>query len=377
MAWWSAHVGWLATSDDIYRTTDGGHVWEPWYRASAQYQGLVAAGPSTLWAATPHRVIELTGGLRAQRVASLNGLDNGAPLGPSSVSVLPGAGAANQPAMAGGSGTVAHAAALPVPPRPAVNHTELTDLVFPTAKTGYVLDRGTIKRIVTGSAPALSLVTRSPRGFVNSMAWPSVAVGYAAVGRDVYRTTDGGRRWARAFAAPVNRTAGPWIGWVAANSPQEAFLLLTGLGAAANSGYVLWQTQDGGAHWTAIAFDAYTQPLDAPAVTAGVAQAVNQMMIVGVMAPVGTTGLVVVGDNLNTGRLVGLVYAGGRWHSATYAALSNPSAPVATSYLVFPTAAAGWLAGTRRSGAGALLQLVDGGRRWAPAFIVGMGGGAR
>lgn len=323
MAWWSSQIGFLATDRGIYRTTTGGRTWKLWLAASAPmspYQGLSPVGPQTLWATTDTQLVEIAGS--APHIIKRHaGLRN---------------------ALA----------------------TQSSYVDFVSPQHGYILNDGTIQQV--DATPAIALRKASPAMSVQSMAWASGTVGWAASGSHIWKTTDGGQHWTDVFSAPVAPTG--WNGQIVANSTDDVWDLMVGEGSAGQTAYVFWHSTNGGQTWTCITDNAFSQATSYPHLPPSQVS-MNPGPVPGAIAPIGLNGVIFLGWNNNTSHWQALWFDGHTWHLLVLPSTRSATVPQITGQpnpLAFSSPTMGWLAGANQAGQGVLLASQNGGQTWSP-----------
>ena len=322
MAWWSPTIGFLATSQGVFRTLNGGNTWALWSPAVGGDQGafdsLQAVGPNLLWATTMTQLYRINDGVphvvyRGKRSPSLY-------------------------------------------PRPASLAT------VSRAKT-FWLEDGTIYRVEVGTPARVR--SASPPGPVRSMVWFG-AVGFAATGPSVWITTDGGFQWRRVFTAPVSEAAGRWGPDLAANSPRSVWDVMSGEGGLGHYAYILFHTPNGGRTWQPMVDEAYMQSTGYPTV--------RKTVLPSTLAPGGIPGPITA-----VGAEGALFFA---WNDSpdlkalriiethgTLLSLPSSRRPGAPQFgrspvVQFSSPSTGWIAGGTTDGEAALLVTHNGGRTW-------------
>ncbi len=118
----------------------------------------------------------------------------------------------------------------------------------------------TLQELLDGSATPVTLWTGNGIG-AGSLSFPTAVDGFIAAGTGTLQskgellvTTDGGRTWTP-FPDPCGWPGGggPALGGVSFVNAQDGWLLCSGQPGAGNQGKALYQTVDGGRHWSEIA----------------------------------------------------------------------------------------------------------------------------
>jgi photosystem II stability/assembly factor-like uncharacterized protein len=95
----------------------------------------------------------------------------------------------------------------------------------------------------------------------DSLCFAGSEAGWVAGGNSVLRTTDSGQHWTRTdLDVPPGE---PWTASVSCSSAGEAWVLLSGGGAAGHLAHALFHSGDAGISWQAVLQDEFTSPLGA------------------------------------------------------------------------------------------------------------------
>ena len=331
MYWASPATGYLIAQSTLYRTANGGAAWDPLFpsgsaHAPGKIDAIAGVGAAHVWIATAASVLEVSSTGRVSHLAP-----------------LPAGGSVDQ-----------LAAPSPSPPP------------------------GRVYALMAGSVYALDITTEhwadvsTAIGPVQSMAWLSARVGYAAAGSRVWRTETGGQTWDEVFTAPMQGSH--WAAHLAENSADSVWLLVSGgVDSASQMGFVLWHGTAAGTKWTAVTDEAYLAPTAYPSVHP---QLASPIMDPGPLAAVGAHTVYLAGWQANRdSHWVVLTNAGGSWHVSSF--LIAPSAPqffvsraggsFVSPALSFAASSLGHLLGQSASGQGALMKTADGGSVWRSA----------
>lgn len=126
--------------------------------------------------------------------------------------------------------------------------------VLPNDKTGGYFLVLVSNGAVWSSNPngGASWLKRTPPAPVASVAALDPATWYAATsGGVIYKTTDGGNTWTKAFTAPIKQGLG-WSAQIQASGNQVAVLYTSPDVATGHQPYVLYESTDGGTTWNAL-----------------------------------------------------------------------------------------------------------------------------
>ncbi len=194
---------------------------------------------------------------------------------------------------------------------------------------------------------------------VQSACFSGMALGWAANGSAVYRTTDAGASWTKVATGPNDRNNPHWYATLHC-SGDTAWVLFIGGGAMNQQAYLGERTLDAGAHWQTLLSDPFFP-----------------------RSPNGTTsidaysGPFAVASSRDAGFLGSCPACGAGSWSFTRTANGGPTfthAPlVGTDGAVLDDVAFadplhGWIAGSIPDGGGFLLASGDGGATWHPAY---------
>lgn len=309
----SQGVGFLGTQNNVYRTMDGGSHWILWYRSPKPIRQLDATGPSDVW---------LLAGTQVIRVRGLS------------------------------SGTAQFSKGLP-------KSGPGNALSFFGPHGGFLLIDGQIYHLdVTSTYWRVA----GPPTTVDSMAWVTGLIGFAASGKQLWRTQNGGHSWTRLFAASVQGSG--WYGDVAANSSDSIWFLVSGgVQGMSQTGYVLWHGTDNGARWQVVTDEPYLQsnyPHGHPFYSQPSGAVI---MRPGLLTTSGVNSVYLQGwhyGSPGTNNVIILTNSGGSWHNQTVRWVGP--APRFTAFVVsWPTT--GYLVGTTPD-RGIVISKMDDGQSW-------------
>jgi photosystem II stability/assembly factor-like uncharacterized protein len=321
-------TGWVAGAGAILVTHDGGETWQRTYAGSADFAEIDFVDGSNGWAVAAGTLLRTT-----------DGGDSWESLGE------------------------------PTPPIDNVHFFSSTEgwgvaggQVDPTVASGPILPIGDASLIHTADG-GRTWSTQNAPAHPQSVCFPSASDGWFSSGPSMYRSTDGGATWSKAFTLPLSDLPSTAVGEVECTRGGSAWVRFSGLGVAAgHSAYVLYATQDGGRHWHAVLDEAGTIGGEIPAPAGpGTAPGPFSLIDAGTAFFIGTCPPC---DSAQQVRAV-LVTNGtnvGPAQAVTGVGLS----PLAVAF-VDPQH--GWVAGAG-AGHGVVVATTDGGATWRMVFPV-------
>ena len=193
-------VGYVGGQGLILKSADGGQTWTKLYASTDNVVSVDAVDAVNVWAATSDYLLRSTDGRSFQRV---------------------------DPAINAGQ-----------------NGKGISAIDFVSGDQGFILANGVIWRLTNGA----DVQRATPPGRVDSLSFVDQNHGFAAGANVVYKTSDGGRTWARIFTAPVATPNGQdaWRAMIRAGSATNAWLLVYGGDEGMSQmAYVVFHTTDG------------------------------------------------------------------------------------------------------------------------------------
>ncbi len=201
---------------------------------------------------------------------------------------------------------------------------------------------------------------RSPlTALVQSACFSGMALGWAANGSAVYRTTDAGASWTKVASGPNDRTNPNWYATLRC-SGDTAWVLFIGGAAMNQEAYLGERTLDGGAHWQTLLSDPFfpslpkgTIPIDAYSGPFAVASS-RDAGFLGWCGPCGAGSWSYTRTNDD-----GVTFIHTPLLGLDGAILGG---------LAFADPVHGWIAGSTGGDGGFLVATDDGGTTWHPAY---------
>jgi photosystem II stability/assembly factor-like uncharacterized protein len=305
-------VGYIGGQGIILKSSDGGLTWVNLYTSPDNVVSVDSVDAVNVWAATSGYLLRSTDGRSFQRV---------------------------NPAINAGQGGKG-----------------ISAIDFVSGDQGFILANGVIWRLTNGVD--VQMVT--PPGRVDSLSFVDLNNGFAAGANLVYKTSDGGRTWARIFTAPLaTNVPSAWQAMICAGSDTNAWLMVYGGDAGAgNVAYVVFHTTDG-ASFTPVLDEAYMSG-DYP--TVHLDNSRNLVIRPGTITVHGDQDAFFMGFGVDDLFLIRTVDNGKSFVSFDMGSqgdtLTDTGRPVALS---FADATHGWLVGTQNDGQGIILYTTDGG----------------
>jgi len=305
-------VGYVGGQGIILKSSDGGLTWVNLYTSPDKVLSVDAVDAVNVWAATSDYLLRSTDGRSFQRV---------------------------DPAINAGQGSKG-----------------ISAIDFVSGDQGFILANGVIWRLTNG----VDVQMATPPGRVDSLSFVDLNNGFAAGANLVYKTSDGGRIWARIFTAPLaTNVPSAWQAMICAGSDTNAWLMVYGGDAGAgNVAYVVFHTTDG-ASFTPVLDEAYMSG-DYP--TVHLDNSRNLVIRPGTITVHGDQDAFFMGFGVDDLFLIRTVDNGKSFVSFDMGSqgdtLTDTGRPVALS---FADATHGWLVGTQNDGQGIILYTTDGG----------------